>query len=215
MKEMNELKELWVPTPSEKWKKWKIWNNWNNWGPLHPQRNERNERIKRIEGPYTLKEMKEMKDLKDLRAPTPSKKWKKLKKWKNCEGPHFQRNERNPPPILWKKWKKSFLSWPGLNHNGSLGWPRPIWNSLVATTDVVVTRRRVLSPNHHNATVCACAGGSQYIYKRYSQWKKGNININLPEAEMHKASRASVWSGLLWMLVVVAAESMMLMNNDS
>ena len=41
--------------------------------------------------------------------------------------PHFtlniQRNERNP-----------FLSFPGLNHIGSLGWPRPIWNSLVATT---------------------------------------------------------------------------------
>ena len=37
-------------------------------------------------------------------------------------------------PTLSKKWKKSFLSWPGLNHNGSLGWPRPIWNSLVATT---------------------------------------------------------------------------------
>ena len=34
---------------------------------------------------------------------------------------------------------------------------------------VVVTRRRVPRPEHHDATVCACAGGSQYIYKRYSQ----------------------------------------------
>ena len=38
---------------------------------------------------------------------------------------NFQRNERNP-----------FLSLPGLVHIGSLGWPRPIWNSMVATTGI-------------------------------------------------------------------------------
>ena len=131
-------------------KKWNKWNKWKNWGPpchqrieriekkwehLHPQRNEkkkkifwkiwgslhpqRNERNEGFEGPHSLKEMKEIREIKELRVPTLSK------KWMDWEGPHFQRNERNPPPILWKKWKKSFLSWPGLNHNGSLGWPRP------------------------------------------------------------------------------------------
>ena len=42
----------------------------------------------------------------------------------NIITPNLQRNERNP-----------FLSLPGFMHIGSLGWPRPIWNSLVASTD--------------------------------------------------------------------------------
>ena len=62
-----------------------------------------------------------------MRATTTSKKWKKQKKQKNSDYPHFQRNERN------KGWNP-FLSMPGLYHDGSLGWPRPIWNSMVATT---------------------------------------------------------------------------------
>ena len=127
--ERNERNELRVPTPSKKWKKWKKRKKWKNWESPHPQRNEINEINERIESPYILKEMKE---INELRAPSSPKKWMK---W---EGPHFQRNERNLPPYSEKKWFLSFLSWPGLNHNGSLGWPRPIWNSMVATTVPVV-----------------------------------------------------------------------------
>ena len=96
--------------------------------------------LKELRGPPYFKEMKKLKKLKEIKVsgvPHCSKKWTttslawmKWMKWyaqwneRNMIWPNIQRNERNP-----------FLSLPGFVHIHSLGWPRLIWNSLVATTE--------------------------------------------------------------------------------
>ena len=68
--------------------------------------------------------------MKKMRVPALSKKWKK---WKNWGPPHPQRNERNERNNI-NEWIESAHTFKEMKeivsvHIGSLGWPRPIWNS--------------------------------------------------------------------------------------